>query len=115
MEQEGGPSTGYGPSGRWSRLMFNGDERKYEQWEFRFLGYMLMKQLKSTVLPSTNESEPVDVNKQELAFAEMIQFQDEKSLGLVIRDANNNGREALKILRQALLRFVATSYIDTLE
>ena len=33
--------TGYGPShnlGRYSRLVFDGHERRYEQWEVKFLG-----------------------------------------------------------------------------
>ena len=39
-------STGYGPSGRWNRLFFDGDADKYEQWEIKFLGYMRLKNLK---------------------------------------------------------------------
>ena len=33
-------ATGYGPStglGRFARLVFDGDERKYGQWEVKFL------------------------------------------------------------------------------
>ena len=37
--------------------------------------------------------------KNEEAFAELIQFLDDKSLALVMRDARDNGRKALKILR----------------
>ena len=97
-----GNSTGYGPSsGRWQRLQFDGDERKYEQWEYRFLGYMLMHDLKETVLPPKVGEEDVaeDPVKQELAFAQMIQFLDNKSLGIIMRDAKDNGRKALKLLR----------------
>ena len=93
-------SIGYGSSGRWQKLMFDGDERSFEQWEFRFLGYMLMKDLKKHVLPATEGETAEDVDKQEMAFAELIQFLDEKSLGLVIREAKDNGRKAFKILRQ---------------
>ena len=32
------------------------------------------------------------------AFAELIQFLDERSLALVMRDARDKGREAFKIL-----------------
>ena len=39
-------SIGYGTSTRESHLMFNGDERQYEQWETRFLGYLKIKKLK---------------------------------------------------------------------
>ena len=37
--------TGYGPSNQWQNLMFDGDERKFEQWEVRILGYMQIKKL----------------------------------------------------------------------
>ena len=62
-------STGYGPlaSGRYQNLQFNGDERKYEIWEVRFLGYMLMKQLKDTVDP-TDPNASVDDSKNETGF-----------------------------------------------
>ena len=74
--------------------MFNGDERTFEQWEFRFLGYMLMKDLKRHILPAAEGETAEDVEKQELAFAELIQFLDEKSLGLVIR-----GRKIMDVKR----------------
>ena len=95
------PATGYGPSnnaqGRYSRLFFDGDERKYEQWEVKFLAYMLLQKLKSVIL--TPEGEEIDRDKNELAYAELIQFLDEKSLSLVMRDAADDGRKALSILR----------------
>ena len=94
-------ATGYGPSsntqGRYGRLFFDGDERKYEQWETKFLGYMLLQRLKSVIL--TPEREEVDKDQNELAYAELIQFLDEKSLSLVMRDAADDGRKALNILR----------------
>lgn len=94
-------ATGYGPStglGRFARLVFDGDERKYEQWEVKFLGYMRLQKLKDTILspPDTD----VDEAKNEEAFAELIQFLDDKSLSLVMRDAIDDGRKALAILRQ---------------
>lgn len=27
-------------SGRWSRLLFDGDEKNYELWEIKFLGHL---------------------------------------------------------------------------
>jgi hypothetical protein len=94
-------STGYGPSdapGRWNRLYFDGDERKYEQWEVKFLGYMRLRKLKDTILPA--EGQAVNATKNEEAFAELIQFLDDRSLSLVMRDAMDNGQQALKILRE---------------
>ena len=92
--------TGYGPmpaAGRYQNLHFNGDERKYEMWEARFLGYMLMKGLKDTI--NATESTTVDASKNEQAYAELIQWLDERSMSLVVRDAKDKGREALIILR----------------
>ena len=93
-------STGYGSSstnGRWSNLQFTGDERKYEQWEVKFLGYMKLKKLKTTINPDSTTDANDDKNEE--AFAELIQFLDDRSLSLVMRDAKDKGREAMKILR----------------
>ena len=97
-------ATGYGPStqSRYQHLHFNGDERRYEMWETRFLGYMLMKGLKDTIDPKRNtagEVAPADPSQNEQAYAELIQWLDEKSLSLVVRDARDDGRGALKTLR----------------
>ena len=47
-------TTAYGPRrdipGRYGRLFFDGDERKYEQWEIKFLGYMRLQKLKDTIV-----------------------------------------------------------------
>ena len=89
--------TGYGPSSRYGRLLFDGDERKYEQWEVKFLGYMRLRKLKDSI----TAADDVDITaaKNEETFAELIQFLDDKSLALVMRDARDDGRKALKILR----------------
>ena len=39
--------TGYGPSH--SRLLLDGDERKYELWEVKFVGYLRLKKLRDTI------------------------------------------------------------------
>ena len=83
-------STGYGPRqnapGRFARLIFDGDERNYEQWEIKFLGYMKLRDLKTTI----HADGDVDASKNEEAFAELIQFLDDKSLSLIMRDAVDN-------------------------
>ena len=43
---------------------------------------------------------PPDEAKNEECYAELIQFLDDKSLSLVMRDAADDGRKALKILRE---------------
>jgi len=83
--------------GRYERLLFDGDERKYEQWEIKFLGYMRLQKLKDMIMKPMAEN--VDAAKNEEAFAELIQFLDDKSLSLVMRDAMDDGRAALNILR----------------
>ena len=54
-----------------------------------------MLKLKTTILPS---EEPPDEAKNEERYAELIQFLDNKGLPLVMRDAADDSRKALKIL-----------------
>ena len=87
--------TGYGPSSQWQNLAFDGDKRKFEIWEVKILGCMKLRKLKETLVGT----EEIDANKNETAFAELIQFLDERSLSLVIREAKDDGRKAFQILR----------------
>ena len=94
-------STGYGPQTQWQQLYFNGDERKFEQWEIRMLGYLKIRKLKGTICRTDEANLPADdASKNELAFAEICQFLDETSLELIIRDARDDGRKAFKILKE---------------
>ena len=88
--------TGYGPSNQWQNITFDGDERNFELWETKFLGYMKLRKLKDVLV---SEDDEVDEEKNETAFAELIQFLDERSLSLVMRDARDDGRKAFQILR----------------
>ena len=93
-------STGYGPS--YARLLFDGDESKYELWEVKFLGHMRLRKLHDTILPEDEggvADTAVDVGKNAEAYAELVQCLDDRSLSLVMRDAKDKGRKALKILR----------------
>ena len=87
--------TEYGPSNQWQNLVFDGDERKFELWETKIHGYLKLKGLKEI----TNPEGETDEEQNEMAFAEIIQFLDERSLALVMRDAKDNGKEALSFLR----------------
>ena len=87
--------TGYGPRNQWQNLTFDGDERKFELWEQKILGYMKLKKLKETLVGTGD----IDAEKNELAYAELIQFLDERSLTLIMRDAPDDGRAAFQILR----------------
>ena len=77
-------ATGYGPrrdvGNRWSRLCFDGDEKNYEIWETKFLGYLRLQGLKGTILQEPDEDDVNDEVKNEEAYAELIQFLDDKSL-----------------------------------
>ena len=86
-------STGYGPSKL--RLIFDGDETKYELWEVKFLGYLRIQKLLEVI-----ESDSPDAAKNAEVFAELVQCLDDRSLTLIIRDAKNDGKKALKVLRQ---------------
>lgn len=100
------PVTGYGPravtGGRFARLVFDGDERKFEQWLMKFLGYMRLNKLKDVISPTDPATPPAEdfAEKNEEAYAELIQFLDDKSLSLVMRDAVDDGQKALKILKE---------------
>ena len=96
-------STGHGPSrrdngSRWSRLLFDGDETKYKIWETKFLGYFHMLGLKDAILGKNLNGDETDTERNEEAYNELIQFLDDKSLSLIMREASDNGREALRIL-----------------
>ena len=86
--------SGYGPSPR-NRLIFDGDESKYELWEVKFLGYLRLQKLHDVL---TDDTPSTDKNAQ--VFAELIQFLDDRSLSLVIREAKDNGKKAMDILRE---------------
>ncbi|CAM1301865.1 Uncharacterised protein r2_g1167 [Pycnogonum litorale] len=91
-------ATGYGPSTlplRRDRLIFDGDDRNFERWEIKFMGYMRLRGLKNVLVGAADPDE----EKNEEAFAELIQFLDDRSLSLIMRDARDNGRKAFQILR----------------
>ena len=90
------------------RLIFDSDERKYELWEVKFLGYLRLKKLSKTILtPLAKDASPkaiaADTVKNADAFAELIQYLDDRSLSLIIRDAVDDGRRALAILHEHYL------------
>ena len=100
-------------------LVFNGEETNFEIWETKFLSYLRLQKLldyvvdeagnfltgpAQTAVAGGNEgatqAAPDDSVKNKEVFATLVQFLDDKSINLIIRDAKNNGREALKILRE---------------
>ena len=74
--------------------MFDGDESKYELWEVKFLGscttWLSQRKVKTSA---------PDAEKRASAFAEWVQCLDDR-ISLVIREANNDARGALNVLRE---------------
>ena len=94
--------TGYEP--RSAKLFFDGNESKYGLWDVKFLGYLRIQHLHQIILSPTDQSDDMDfVEKNASIFVELIQYLDDKSLSLVIIDARDNGRKALRILREHYL------------
>ena len=87
--------TGYGPS---SRLLFSGDEERYELWEEKFCGYLTTRKLHEVLTETTPDPE---TNRR--VYGELVQFLDDRSLSLIIRDAKNDGKKAIEILRSHYL------------
>ena len=87
-------STGYGPSGR---LLFNGEEENYKIWEMKFLAYMRTKELRNAIDPDATGI--VAVASRERAFAELVQVLDDRSLNLIMSDAEGDAKTAMLILR----------------
>ena len=84
---------GYGPT---QRLIFDGDANNYNSWELKFFSYMRVKNQRDAVDPASRAV--VSQDKKERAFAELVQFLDDRSLQLIRRDANKDGRTAIEIL-----------------
>ena len=93
--------TGYGPR---TRPYFDGTPESYAIWETRFTSYLytLDKGLQKAILqPSDDVDDDRDfATKNKWAYAELVQVLDERSLQLIMSDAPNDGRNALKILQQ---------------
>lgn len=86
------------------QLLFDGSEDKYDLWETRFLGHLHILKLKDTILkePSGgNEEQQTEARKKNAdCYAELIRLIDDKSLSLIRHEAADNGRKALKIMKE---------------
>ena len=87
-------STGYGPSR--NRLLFDGDKDKYSLWEVKFMAYLRLQKLVNVIMTT----ETPDEQQNAEVYAELVQLLDDRSLNLVMRDAENDGRKAIDILRE---------------
>ena len=80
------------------RLYFDGDESKYELWEVKFFGYLKLQKLLDVVTADTPNAE-----NNAKVYAEMVQLLDDRSLSLIIRDAKDDGKKAVQVLRSHYL------------
>lgn len=90
MESTAFSLTGYGPR---RRLLFDGDTERYELWEIKFLGHICILNL----MDGLNADEP-DESKNAEVFAELVKLLDDRCVYLVMRDATDDGKNALVIL-----------------
>ena len=68
-----------------------------------FLEYLRIQHLHQIVLSPTDQSDDIDfIKKKSTIVAEIIQYLNDKSLSLLIIDTRDNGRKALRILREHL-------------
>ncbi len=92
--------TGYGPSTGMHRLCFNGEAEKFELWYEKFLGYLRLKKLHEVVVKVEEVLTEDETQKNEEAYAALVQVIDDVSLSIVMRDAKNDGRAALRKLKE---------------
>ena len=73
------------------------NERKFEIWKTKILGYTQLRKLKDILVWQNNN---VNADKNETASLEVIHLLDDRSISLVIREVKDDGRKAFKILRE---------------
>lgn len=66
----------------------------------KFLGYARLQKLYDIFVPAADEKEAPSEAKNAEAVAELVQCLDDRSLSLVIREAKDDGRKALAVLRE---------------
>lgn len=84
------------------QILFDGTEDKYDLWETRFLSRLHILKLKDTILrvPTGEAALAADPGKNEDCYAQLVNALDDKSLSLIRHDAAEDGRKALKLLRE---------------
>ncbi|GAB1609461.1 hypothetical protein Ahia01_001231700 [Argonauta hians] len=80
---------GYGPR----RHYFDGDERNYEIWLVKFKSFLRTRGLHRVLTDSQ-----IDEDQNAAVFAELIQILDDRSINLIMRDAEDDGKKAMEIL-----------------
>ena len=97
--------SGNGPK---HRLMFNGDENGYELWETKFIAHLYLKELGNIIdedPPAASDApgnaaaiQAYEVGNKKV-YSELVLLLDDVSLSLIMRDAKDDGKKAVEILR----------------
>ena len=87
--------TGYGPTR--NRLIYDGDEEKFELWSVKFIAHLALQGLAGVLTAATAD---IDAEKNAKIYAELVLVLDDNSLSLIMRDAVNDGKKALNILKE---------------
>ena len=74
-------------------VVFSGEAQDYELWSIKFKGLIRLHNLHAELDGTTNDAE-----KNAKIFAYLVQCLDDNSINLIIRDCENLGREAFKLL-----------------
>ncbi|XP_061753964.1 copia protein isoform X1 [Nerophis ophidion] len=84
------------------QIVFDGTEDKYDLWETRFLSRLHILKLKDTILrePTGEAAIAADPVKNADCYAQLVNALDDKSLSLIRHDGADDGRKALKLLRE---------------
>lgn len=84
------------------QIIFDGTEDKYDLWETRFPSRLHILKLKDTILrvPTGEAALAADPEKNADYYAQLVNALDDKSLSLIRHEAAEDGRKALKILRE---------------
>ena len=101
---------GPGPAGHF----LTGMKKGTSCWEVKFVGYLRLQKLHDMILQPGEgglAADKLDAGKNAEAFAELTLSIDDRSLSLVLRDAKDDGRKALKILRTHYLSSSETRVI----
>lgn len=85
--------AGYGTRTR--NILFDGNEKNYKLCEVKFIGYLHTLKLKNEL-----KKKNIYQAKNEEILSQLIEILDERSLALIMRDANDNGQKVIQILRE---------------
>ena len=97
--------TGYGNSmSATRRHIFDPDKDDYELWEVKFKALLRLNKLYATLdeVPTAATQAAYDVKNAEI-FAALVMWLDDKSIQLIMRDALDDGKAALGILKNHYL------------